>query len=111
MAKPNPELEAGLWKLADRQWPDVANTPTIDQRIQRANYLLRRETNESAIKWIDDCLLKFPETLELRHMRADTLEKQGEIEEAIAEWVRYEYYNPGSSLPATSIQRLVDAKN
>ena len=111
MAKPSPELEAGLWKLADRQWPEVANDPTIDQRIQRANYLLRRETNESAIKWIDDCLQQLPETLELRHMRADTLEKQGKLEDAIAEWVRYEYFDPKSSLPAASIQRLIDAKN
>jgi len=111
MAKPSPELEAGLWNLAVAQWPEVANTPTIDQRIQRANYLLRRETNESAIKWIDDCLLQFPETLELRHMRADTLEKQGKLEDAIAEWVRYEYFNPQSSLPAASIKRLIDAKN
>ena len=111
MAKPSPELEAGLWKLAVAQWPEVANTPTIDQRIQRANYLLRCETNESAIQWIDDCLLQFPETLELRHMRADILEKQGKLEEAIAEWVRYEYFNPKSSLPAVSIKRLIDAKN
>jgi len=111
MAKPSTELEAGLWNLAVAQWQKVENAPTIDQRIQRANYLLRSETNESAIKWIDDCLLQFPETLELRHMRADTLEKQGKPEEAIAEWVRYEYFNPKSSLPAASIKRLIDAKN
>ncbi len=110
MAKPNPELEAGLWQLADAQWLVVAKTPSIDQRIQRAKSLLQRETTESAIKWIDECLLDFPETLELRRMRADTLEKQGELEEAIAEWVRYEYFDPKSSLPAASIKRLVDAK-
>ena len=111
MAKSNPDLEAGLWNLADAQWQEVANTPAKDQRIQRANHLLRRETRESAIKWIDDCLVAFPETLELRRMRAETLEKQGEFEEAIAEWVRYEYFDPKSSLPAASIKRLLDAKN
>ncbi len=111
MAKPSPEIEAGLWKLADAQWLVIANAPTLDQRIQRANDLLRRASDEFAIQWIDDCLLQFPEALELRHMRADTLEKQGELEEAIAEWVRYEYFNPKSKLPAASIQRLIEARN
>ncbi len=111
MAKSGPELEAGLWKLADAQWLAISNAPTLDQRIQRANDLRSRDTNEAALKWIDECLLEFPHTLELRQMRADTLEKQGKLEEAIAEWVRYEYFSPTSSLPAVSIKRLIEAKS
>lgn len=111
LANSSPELEAGLWKLADTQWLLIASAPTLDQRIQRANDLLRRDTHESAMKWIDECLLQFPDTLELRHMRADMLEKQEKLEEAIAEWMRYEYFSPKSSLPAASIKRLLDAKN
>ncbi len=110
LAKSRPELEEGLWKRAESQWLNVARNPTLDQRIQRANYLLRQESPEAALEWIDVCLAEFPETLEMRRMRAETLEKLGKVDEAIGEWLRYEHFDPKSPLPATSIKRLMDAK-
>ena len=107
---PNPDLQEGLWKVAESQWPTAARNPTADQRIQRANYLLRRESPEAALEWIDVCLAEFPQTLPLRQTRAETLEKLGKFDEAIGEWLRYEHYDPKSSLPAASIKRLMDAK-
>ena len=52
-----------------------------------------------------------PELLELRRKRAEILEKLGRLDEAIGEWVRYEYFDPASNLPAPSIKRLNAAKN
>lgn len=107
----NPELEERLWEIAESQWLTAAKNPTADQRIQRANYLLRRESSESALEWIDDCLAEFPEILPLRQTRAETLEKLGKIDEAIGEWIRYEHYDSKSKLPSTSMERLMNAKN
>ncbi len=107
----NPEFGAGLWKIAEAQWLTVAQHPTPDQRLQRTNYLLRRESPEAALAWIDDCLVEFPETLQLRQTRAETLEKLGKLDEAIGEWLRYEYYDAASPLPAASIKRLLEAKD
>ena len=110
LSMPNPDLQEGLWKVAELQWPTAVRNPTADQRIQRANYLLRRESPEAALEWIDVCLAEFPQTLPLRQTRAETLEKLGKFDEAIGEWLRYEHYDPKSSLPAASIKRLMDAK-
>ncbi len=104
------ELEAGLWKQAESQWLTAAQNPTADQRVQRANYLLRRESPETALEWIDACLVEFPEMLELRQIRAETLEKLGKLDEAIGEWLRYEHYDSKSTLPAAAIKRLMDMK-
>ncbi len=106
----SPDLKTGLWQIAESQWRTASNTLTTDQRIQRAYYLQLQESSESAMKWIDECLAEIPDMLELRRMRAEILEKQGKREEAIAEWVRYEYFDPKSSLPNASIKRLIDAK-
>ena len=105
-----PELEEGLWKRAELQWLAVAISPTADQRVQRANYLLRRESPESALEWIDGCLEEFPATLQLRQARAETLENLGKLDEAIGEWLRYEHFDSKSPLPAASIKRLMNAK-
>ena len=107
----SPELEEGLWKIAESQWLTAARNPTTDQRIQRANYLLRRESSEAALEWIDGCLAKFPELLALRQTRAETLEKLGKLDEAIGEWLRYEHYDSKSKLPAESMTRLINSKN
>ena len=106
----SPELEEGLWKRAKSQWLTAAKNPTTDQRVQHANYLLRRESPEAALEWIDGCLAEFPDTLRLRQTRAETLEKLGKLDEAIGEWLRYEHYDSKSTLPAASIKRLMDAK-
>ena len=110
-ARSHPELAEGLWELAESQWLVAANNPTADQRVQRATYLLRRKSPKAAMEWIDGCLAEAPEMLELRGMRAEILEKLGEIDEAIGEWVRYEHFDPKSTLPAASIKRLIEAKN
>ena len=107
----SPELAEGLWKIAESQWLTAANNPTADQRIQRANYLLRRQSPQAALEWIDDCLAEFPETLPLRQARAETLEKLGKLDEAIGEWLRYQYYDPKNPLPTASIKRLMDARD
>jgi len=106
----SPELQEGLWQIAGAQWAVVAAAPAVDQRIQRAVYLARRESNDVALAWIDECLVELPSNLTLRQMRAETLEKQGEVTEAISEWMRYEHFDPESSLPAVSIKRLSDAR-
>jgi len=107
----SPALEEGLWKLAESQWLSAARNPTSDQRIERANHLLRRESSEAALEWIDDCLAKFPEMLPLRQTRAETLEKLGKLDEAIGEWLRYEHYDSKSDLPTASMNRLIKSKN
>ena len=104
------DLQDGLWAIADAQWKETAVNPTVRQRIQRAQYLMRRESADVALEWIDGCLDELPESLELRRMRAETLEKQGKLDEAIGEWRRYEHFDPGSALPAASIKRLSDSK-
>ena len=106
----SPELREGLWQIAGVQWAAVAAHPAVDQRIQRATYLARRESNELALVWIDECLAELPSNLTLRQMRAETLEKQGEFTEAMSEWMRYGHFDPESSLPAVSIKRLSDAR-
>ena len=106
-----PELEEGLWKRAESQWLAVGINPTADQRVQRANYLLHRESPESALEWIDGCLAEFPATLQLRQARAETLERLGKLDEAIGEWLRYEHFDSKSTLPAASIKRLISEKN
>ena len=105
----SPELAEGLWKIAESQWLTAAINPTADQRVQRANYLLRRGSPEAALEWIDVCLAEFPETLPLRQARAETLEKRGKLDEAIGEWLRYQHYDPKNPLPTASIKRLMDA--
>ncbi len=107
----SPELAPGLWKLAESEWPNVAKNPTADQRIQRANYLLRRESPEVALEWIDGCLDEFPKMLQLRQIRAETLETLGKLDEAIGEWLRYEHYDSKSPLPAASMKRLIQKKH
>lgn len=44
-----------------------------------------------------------PTTLELRQMRASTLETLGKLDEAIGEWMRYEHFDSNSKLPSRSI--------
>ncbi len=103
-----PELQAGLWKIADEQWLTVSARPNANQRLQRANHVARRGSPEELLKWIDECLYIDPTTLELRHMRATTLEKLGRYDEAIGEWMRYEHFDSDSKLPSRSIERLMD---
>ena len=47
--------------------------------------------------------------LELRRMRAETLEKLGKVDEAIGEWLRYEHYDSKSPL-AASIHEAADGR-
>lgn len=103
-----PELQAGLWKIADEQWPNVSADPHADQRLQRANHIARRGSPEELLKWVDECLYIDPATLELRQMRANTLETLGRFDEAIGEWMRYEHFDSRSKLPSRSIKRLMD---
>jgi tetratricopeptide (TPR) repeat protein len=103
-----PELQAGLWRIADAQWLTVSANPNADQRLQRARHLARRGSPEELLKWIDECLSIDPTTLELRQMRASTLETQGKLDEAIGEWMRYEHFDSNSKLPSRSIKRLMD---
>jgi O-antigen ligase len=106
----DPGLKERLWTSAEAQWRSAASSPTVDQRVQRAFYLLHRETPAATLKWIDECLLEFPEKLELRRLRAETLEKTGELDAAIGEWTRYGHYDPASTLPKAAVRRLMQAR-
>ena len=107
----DPSLKESLWNLAKLQWPNASTSPTAEQRVQHAVYLLNRETPEAALEWIDECLLESPEKLDFRRMRAETLEKTGDLDGAIGEWTRYEYFDSASPLPKNAVLRLMEAKN
>jgi O-antigen ligase/tetratricopeptide (TPR) repeat protein len=106
LARISPELQAELFTLAESQWLSVRNNPTREQRVQRAVHLIHEEEPDVALKWIDGCLAEFPDLLELRPLRANCLEKQGKLGEAIGEWMRYEHFDPTNPQTAKTIKRL-----
>lgn len=111
LANTTPQLKEGLWQLADAQWSNVKGNPTFEQRIQRARHLLQSPSPEPAMKWINESLVDYPDSLVLRRMHAELLESQEKLDEAIAEWLRYEYFDAKSSLPTESIKRLVQKRD
>lgn len=111
MASSTPELQAGLLKQAESQWLVAQNAPSREQRIQRTSHLLRVTSPESALDWIDRCLAVLPDLAELRPQRAKILEDQGQLDEAIGEWLRYQHFAPNDRQSANAIQRLTKAIN
>ncbi len=104
----NAGLRQSVLQLCDQQWKQLdLNHLSRRQRLQRAKQL-RIADPDSAILWIDECLLGFPEELDLRRMRAALLEQGGRFKDALGEWLRIQHYEPDNAAAEASLQRLSD---
>ncbi len=100
------ELRLSLLQLCDQQWKQLDRAVlSRRQRLQRARHLKILDS-DSAIVWIDECLLAFPEELELRRMRAELLEQGGRFSDAIGEWLRIQHYDPDNATADGALRRL-----
>lgn len=106
LAKTTPELTIGLLEKAEFQWLKVSQMPSRDQRIQRAVFLIHTQSTDKASEWINHCLAELPDLSALRPMRAKLLEEQGNWDEAIGEWIRFQHFEPADRRSTRAIERL-----
>lgn len=109
-ASRNRQLKSKLFDNAEGLWCREKIKPTRRVELLRAAHLAATGRPDEAIAWMQDRVTKPGDHVELRRNLARLLEKQGQNQDALGEWLLILYLKPGDTEATAQAARLRNLK-
>ncbi|MBL8816827.1 MAG: O-antigen ligase family protein [Planctomyces sp.] len=95
-----------LWKRADVQWSQLGDNRTRRDNLERSQHLELRDSLESSIRWLQQCVADAPEDRDFGLRLATLFELNRQENEAMNELMRLQYFFPDDPLVEKAIAEL-----
>ncbi len=105
----NERISEELWKRADEQWSQLGGSITRREKLERSQHLELRDSLESSIRWLQECVADSPEDRDFGLRLATMYELNHEESKAMDELMRLQYFFPDDPLVEKAIAELSKA--